>query len=57
MKQSDSDIIRGILQGEDHGYAILLQRYRTRAYSLALRILRQPEENRSPACCRPLWTC
>jgi len=44
MKQSDSDIIEGILRGEEHGYAILLQRYRTRVYSLALRILRQPEE-------------
>lgn len=44
MKQSDSDIIKGILRGEEHGYAILLQRYRTRVYALALRILRKPEE-------------
>ncbi|MCB2204018.1 sigma-70 family RNA polymerase sigma factor [bacterium] len=44
MKKSDNDIIDGILRGEEHGHAILLQRYRTRVYSLALRILRAPEE-------------
>ncbi|MDT8323351.1 MAG: sigma-70 family RNA polymerase sigma factor [Bacteroidota bacterium] len=44
MKQSDKDIVESILRGEEHGYSILLQRYRVRVYSLAFRIVRQREE-------------
>jgi RNA polymerase sigma-70 factor (ECF subfamily) len=44
MKTSDNEIIDRILRGEEHGYAVLLQRYRARVFSLALRIVRSREE-------------
>lgn len=44
MKQSDRDIIELILRGGEHGYSILLQRYRARVFSLALRIIGSREE-------------
>jgi len=44
MKTTDNEIIERILRGEEHGYAVLLQRYRTRVYSLALRIVGRREE-------------
>ncbi len=44
MKHSDSEIIQEILRGGEHGYAILLQRYRARVFSLTLRIIGRREE-------------
>ena len=44
MKHSDTEIIQQILRGEEHGYAILMQRYRDRVFSLTLRIVGSREE-------------
>lgn len=44
MKQNDVEIIQEILRGGEHGYAILLQRYRARVFSLALRLIGRREE-------------
>jgi RNA polymerase sigma factor (sigma-70 family) len=44
MKNSDTEIIQQILRGGEHGYAILLQRYRARVYSLTLRIIGKRED-------------
>ncbi len=44
MKETDSDIIEEILRGGEHGYSVLLQRYRARVLALTTRMIRSRED-------------
>lgn len=44
MNESDTDIIQEILRGGEHGFAVLLQRYRARVLALTLRMIGNRED-------------
>ena len=44
MALTDNEIIESIRRGEKHQYAIIMTRYKDKAYSLSLRILGNPQD-------------